>query len=84
MGCDGGRGAGVGEACETILYEDSLKDLRMFSLEKERLTRLIIRILKYLKEGLSLAKNNEIILCNSREQRLKLPRSRFQKGYFNS
>lgn len=41
------------KACEIMPYEDYLKDIRMFSLEKERLRRLIISILKYMKEGLA-------------------------------
>lgn len=60
----------------------TLKDLKMFSLEKERLRRIVIRILKYLKEGLSLAKNNEIILCNSREQRLEVTRKQIPERIF--
>lgn len=40
------------KVCEIMLYEDYLKDIRMFSLEKERFRRFIISILKYMKEGL--------------------------------
>lgn len=38
-----------GEAFEPTAYEDSSKDIKMFSLEKEKLRRFLISILKYLK-----------------------------------